>query len=494
MRSTWVVVIAGLALSAGALVAQNREDARQALIARGKSLELKTPYVPPPGEKIEHYASGYAKIMCTAVFISGLDSAFAAENVGYFTAPYEERAKLGTPKIDRQKRTVEVTMPNGTVRVAKQVGSQGCVTLPIGKADVLFKPSVVTSALPDAKTQAWPMGDMLPSGPPATGVDMAKVQQAVDAAFDPAAMTGAFVVTYKGRIIAERYGDHITPTTPLESWSMGKSLSGTLMGVLIKQGAYTLDEPAPIPEWQTPGDPRQKIRIRDILNMSSGLRIIAPQDPDYEESGPYPDHLYLYTGSVDSFKYAATRPQQWPPATVGRYRNTDPVLTNYMIRMAVEKRGDDYHAFPQRALFDKIGVRTMVMDTDPYGNFLTHGYESASGRDWARIANLYLQDGVWNGERILPDGYAKFVGTLAPAWLADRRPQYGALFWVNGDGAWPAPKDMYFMSGVGGQQVMIIPSHQLAVVRLGHYKGVQAAGRATRKAVGLLVEAVAPVK
>ena len=95
----------------------------------------------------------------------------------------------------------------------------------------------------------------------------------------------------------------------------------------------------------------------------------------------------------------------------------------------------------------------MVMDTDPYGNFLTHGYESASGRDWARIANLYLQDGVWNGERILPEGYAKFVGTLAPAWVADKRPQYGGLFWVNGDGGWPAPKDMYFMSGVGGQQV-----------------------------------------
>src|SRR5678816_2646877 len=129
-----------------------------------------------------------------------------------------------------------------------------------------------------------------------------------------------------------------------------------------------------------------------------------------------------------------------------------------MIRLAVEKRGEDYHAWPQRALFDKIGVRTMVMDTDPYGNFLTHGYEAASGRDWARIANLYLQDGVWNGERILPEGYAKFVGTLAPAWVADGRPQYGGLFWVNGDGAWPAPKDMYYMTGVGGQQVMIVPS------------------------------------
>ncbi len=477
-----------------ALVAQDREAARQALIARGKSLELPTTYVPPPGEKIEHYASGYAKIMCTAVFVSGLDPAFAAENVGYFTAPYESRKALGTPKIDRQKQTVEVTMPNGTVRVAKHVGSQGCVTLPIGKTDVFFTPSVVAPRVPDPKTTPWPMGDAPQSGPPPAGVDAAKVQAAVEAAFDPAAMTGAFVVTYKGRIIAERYGDNITPTTPLESWSMGKSLSGTLMGILIKQGVYTLDQPAPIPEWQTPGDPRQKIRIRDILNMSSGLRIISPNDPDYDEKGPYPDHFYYYTGSIDSFKYAATRPQQWQPATVGRYRNTDPVLTNYMTRLAVEKRGENYHAFPQRALFDKLGIRTFVMDTDPYGNFLTHGYESASGRDWARIANLYLQDGMWNGERILPEGYAKFVGSLAPAWVADNRPQYGGLFWVNGDGAWPAPKDMYFMSGVGGQQVLIIPSHQLAVVRLGHYKGVQAAGRATRKAVGMLVEAVQPVK
>lgn len=486
------VVLAGV--MSAALVAQDREAARQALIARGKSLELPTKYVPPPGEKIEHYASGYAKIMCTAVFVSGLDPAFAAENVGYFTAPYESRKELGTPKIDRQKQTVEVTMPNGTVRVAKHVGSQGCVTLPIGKTDVFFTPSVVTPKVPDPKTTPWPMGDLLPAGPPPAGVDMAKVQAAVEAAFDPAALTGSFVVTYKGRIIAERYGDNITPTTPLESWSMGKSLSGTLMGILIKQGVYTLDQPAPIPEWQTPGDPRQKIRIRDILNMSSGLRIISPNDPDYDEKGPYPDHFYYYTGSIDSFKYAATRPQQWAPATVGRYRNTDPVLTNYMTRLAVEKRGENYHAFPQRALFDKLGIRTFVMDTDPYGNFLTHGYESASGRDWARIANLYLQDGMWNGERILPEGYAKFVGTLAPAWIADSRLQYGGLFWVNGDGAWPAPKDMYFMSGVGGQQVLIIPSHQLAVVRLGHYKGVQAAGRATRKAVGMLVEAVQPVR
>src|SRR5688572_20544322 len=295
-------VLAAVGLSVTVLIAQ-APDARQALIARAKSLELDTPYVPPPGEPLEHYASGYAKIMCSAVFVTELDPAFAAENVGYFTAPYAERARLGTPRIDREKRTVEVTMPNGTVRVAKQVGSQGCVTLPIGRTDVFFTPSIVKSALPDPKTQQWPMGDLPPSGDLPAGIDKARLQQAVEAAFDPAGMTAAFVVTYKGRIIAERYGERITLTTPLESWSMGKSLSGTLMGILIRQGAYTLEQPAPIPEWQMPGDARAKIRIADILHMSSGLRIRAPQDPDFDASGPYPDHLYLYTGTVDSFKY-----------------------------------------------------------------------------------------------------------------------------------------------------------------------------------------------
>ena len=489
------VLLAVAGLSVSALTAQTQADSRQAILDRAKALELKTPYVPPPGEPIEHYASGYAKIMCSSVFVTGLDPEFARENVGYFVAPYAERARLGTPQVDRQQRTVTVTMPNGTKRVAKQVGSQGCVTLPIGHTDVSFKPSVVKSTLPPADAMPWPMGDRLPSAGQDAVVDAAKVKAAVDAAFDPDGMTAAFVVTHKGRIVAERYGDDITPTTPLESWSMGKSLSGTLMGILIKQGVYDLWQPAPIPEWQTPGDARAAIRIADILRMSSGLRIRAPQDPDFDAAGPYPDHLYYYTGSVDSFKYAATRPLQWPPNTVGRYRNTDPVLINYLIRLAVEKRKEDYHSFPQRALFDKIGIRTMVLDTDPYGNFLTQGYEQGSARDWARLASLYLQDGVWNGERLLPEGYVKFVNTVAPAWEADKRPVYGGgLFWVNGESSFPAPKDAFYMSGVGGQSVLIIPSHQLAVVRLGHYKGAAAGGRALRKAVGILMEAVPATK
>src|SRR6476661_7047208 len=449
---------------------------KDALIARAKLFELDTSYVPPPGDPLTHHAAGFAKIMCSAVFMTGLAPDFAAENVGFFTAPYAERAKLGKPVIDGANQTVHVTLPNGVTRTAKYLGSQGCVTLPIGQSAVNFKPVDVKSRLPDPWTQLWPMGDMLPQEPLPTEIDAEKLKAAVNAAFLPAeGLTAAFVVTWKGQLITERYAEGLTTQTPLEGWSMGKSVTATLFGILVKDGVYDLDQPAPIPEWQTPGDRRAKIRIADLLHMSSGLRIKAPQDPDYDPTGPYPDHVYLYTGGIDSFHYAATRPLQWPPNTVGRYHNSDPVLANYLIKLAVQKRGEDYLSFPRRALFDRIGMRTMVIETDPYGNFLTQGYEFASARDWARLGNLYLQDGVWNGQRILPEGWSKFVSTLAPAWEADRRPIYGAFFWLNGDGGFPVPKEAYSMQGAGGQWTMIIPSHDLVVVRLGHYKGSPAA-------------------
>src|SRR4030095_3764901 len=121
----------------------------------------------------------------------------------------------------------------------------------------------------------WPMGDVLPTGPLSPGLDAETLKRAVDAAFDPASLTAGFVVTWKGRLVAERYGPNITPTTPLESWSMGKSVVATLMGVSVRQGVYQLEQKAPIPEWQSPGDPRAEIRIADLLRMSSGLRIRA---------------------------------------------------------------------------------------------------------------------------------------------------------------------------------------------------------------------------
>jgi CubicO group peptidase (beta-lactamase class C family) len=132
----------------------------------------------------------------------------------------------------------------------------------------------------------------------------------------------------------------------------------------------------------------------------------------------------------------------------------------------------------------------MVMDTDAYGNFLTQGYEQASARDWARLGNLYLQDGVWNGRRLLPEGFATFVSTVAQAWAADGRPIYGGFFWINGDRRFPVPPEAYFMAGAGGQFTLIIPSHDLVVARLGHFSGVAHATESLGAALKLLLRAV----
>jgi CubicO group peptidase (beta-lactamase class C family) len=332
------------------------------------------------------------------------------------------------------------------------------------------------------------MGDAPSATPWPAKLDRTKVKAAVDLAFaDPAGLTAAMVVVYKGQIVGERYMDGITKDTQLESWSMGKSLTATLFALLVKDGVYRIDEPAPVPEWQKPGDPRAQIRIVDLLHMSSGLRFIAGQDPDYTPDKGYPDHTLIYTGAIDAFQHSMTRPLQFPPNTEGRYRNSDPLMIGWLIKQAVTKRGEEYLTYPQRALFDRIGIRRQVLETDPYGNFLLTGYDYGTARNWARIGLLYLQDGMWQGERVLPEGWAKFVSTPAPAW---KRPIYGGLFWVNGDGGWPIPKTAYFANGAGGQRTVMIPSHDLVVVRMGHYRGDAAGMKALSAALAELMLAV----
>ncbi len=464
--------------------------------ARADYFRLSREYVPPPGEALHHYTAGYAKILCSAIFVTGLDPDDAAANIGGFISPFDQRHHVVETRIDRVREEVSLVLPDGVVRTARRYDNQGCITHALGENSVHFTSSVIETNLPPSHSTPWPMGDVLSTDPWPGGVDTELAQRAIDVGFGaPEARTLGLVVTYQGRILGERYSDEVDIHTPLESWSMTKSLTGSLMGILIQQGEYELWQNAPIPEWQeNPDDPRRNIRIGDIMRMSSGIMINAPSDPDFD-TNTYADHFYLYTGGVNQYTYAATRRAEYPPNTVGRYRNTDPVLASYLIRLAVEGRGDDYHSFPQRALFDKLGIHNALIETDPHGNFLGQGLAFMPARDWARLGNLYLLDGVWNGERLLPEGYIEYARTTAPAWVNDGRPQYGgAFFWVDNEVGEDGLPPSFSMRGAGGQSTTIIPSHGLVIVRIGKYTGSSAGGAALREMLPMLLEAVPQVE
>jgi CubicO group peptidase (beta-lactamase class C family) len=453
----------------------------------GPTQQSPAPYPTPTGSQTSNGLAGFAKILCSAVFVSGRQPEEAAKNSAYFFMPRGEDADV-TFKIDRAQTMVTTT--RGEVsRTAKLHGDQGCIIENLEKPGIHFKPVPVRTTLPDAALTPWPMGDAPSTGPLAEGIDAAALTAAADAAFsDPAALTQAFLVVHKGRIVAERYAPGVTKDTQLESWSMGKSLTATLFALLVKDGTYTIDQPAPVPAWRAPGDPRGPIRNRDLLQMSGGLKFVGNQEP----GGGTPqntvfDHYYIYTGAVDAFDYSITRPVEFPAGTDGRYRNCDPLTIGYLVKRAVQARGEEYLTFPQRRLFDRIGIRRQVLETDPYGNFLLTGYDYGTARNWARIGMLYLQDGVWRGERLLPEGWTKFVSTLAPAWP---RPVYGGFFWINGDGAWNLPKDTFLAAGAGGQNTWIVPGHDLVIVRMGHMRGQGAARRPTNTALSLVMKAI----
>ncbi len=434
----------------------------------------------------------YAKILCSAVFVSGRDPAEAQKNSAWFLQGETLMKEPVKVNVDKATKRVTATI-KGNTRLAAFYGDQGCIIHPEGQDGIFFKPVPVKSVLPDASKTPWPMGDA-PSGKPyPAGLDKAKVEAAVNKAFaDPEGLTIAVDVLYKGEIIGEKYALGTTKDTQNESWSMGKSEMATLVGVAIQEGAFKLDDPVPVPEWRRPGDPRGAIKIKDVLNMSSGLAFTHPSTPGYDEVNEFSDHFFVHGGGVDAYKYAVASPAEFPPQTVGRYRNVDPMTLGFIVRQYAQQKGEDWLTWPQRHLFDKIGIRKQILETDPYGNFLMSTFDYGTARNWARLGQLYLQDGMWNGQRILPEGYAKFVSTLAPAWP---RKEYGGQFWVNGEGQFPAvPREAYYMSGAGGQTTLIVPSHDLVVVRMGHQKGARAGGAAFRNALAELVPLIEVAK
>jgi CubicO group peptidase (beta-lactamase class C family) len=441
----------------------------------------------PPNDPDSWNTAASAKIYCSALFVSGRNPDEARSHLtSYFLGPKVD--SITNIEVDRARRLVAVTVANRVTRRAKYYGDQGCIIHQPGKDTIYFKPVKAATSLPPAETMNWPMGDRLPNALLPAELDTVKLRQAVDAAFaNPAGLTAAFVVVYKGRIIAERYANGANKDMPLESWSMGKSITGTLIGRLLNDGAFKLDDPAPVPEWRkVPNDPRAKITIAHLMRMSSGLRFSRGSP---EDSAGYHDHDLIYSGAIDAFQFSITRPLQFEPNTFGRYRNVDPLTLGYIVRETVRKRGEEYLTYPRRALFDKLGMRNQVLETDPYGNFLLTGYDYGTARNWARLGLLYAQDGVWMGERLLPEGFVRFVSTPAPGW---RTPSYGGMVWVNADSSSPLPKDAFAFRGAGGQETAVVPSHDLVIVRMGHFPGARFGGQDLRQAHTLLMQALPP--
>ena len=371
-------------------------------------------------------------------------------------------------QIDQDRRTATVSAPHGAPRSARYTGDQGCVILPTGETDVHFTAVLLTRGTPDPTTHDWPMGDRNARGTFAN-VHQAAVEAALDWGMAQPQNTRAIVAIYNGRIVGERYAPGFTKDTPQLSWSEGKSLTATLIGLLVQQGHLNIEDPAPVAAWQRDDDPRRTIRLKDLLQMSSGLDFanLGLTGPTaFSEAN---EHMRVYFDGLDVFAHVLAQPAGIRPGSQWRYRNSDPLTLGWIIKQTVEANGEEYLRFPQHALFDRIGARSPVLETDPYGHFILSGYNYLSARDWARFGLLYLWKGLWLGERLLPDDWAEFVSTPAPG---DGGDGYGGLFWLNRGGAMDRlPPDAYWASGLMGQTTMIIPSRDVVVVRLGPSPG-----------------------
>jgi CubicO group peptidase (beta-lactamase class C family) len=246
---------------------------------------------------------------------------------------------------------------------------------------------------------------------------------------------------------------------------MSKSVTNALVGVLVKQGRLDLKAPAPVPEWQTPGDPRGMITLDQLLRMSSGLEFSEVYLPLFDAT------RMLYE-SRDFAAYAAEKPLSARPDARFSYSSGTANIISRIVRGAIEKDHRNYYDFMRRELFDKIGMSSAVVEADPSGTFVGSSYALATPRDWARFGLLYLWDGVWRGERILPEGWVAYTTTPTPK---APKGQYGALFWLNAgsrsnpsDRRWPSvPQDAYSAEGFMEQRLIIIPSHELVLVRFG---------------------------
>lgn len=423
-----------------------------------------------------------AIFMCNGLFTSNrtLEQVFAQE-LAYLPEPVGT-AEGGDYDVDWERKAVTIGSGHGVpkMRAAFREGI-GCVVLAPDQTleDIDSLPAIeMPPPAGDATKISWPNGDRTGpiSLPP--DVDAAALQAASDWAFDresPQQVTLSLLVVHRGQIVHERYADGVDRTTRTRTWSTAKSIASTLIGMLVDDGKLALDEPLgfdflPKEAAAAETDPRAAITLRHALNMSSGLQTVDNGGQEYAVGSGM-----SYWAGASSVEGARRRALIREPGANWDYENYDTLLAVYAMKRALgsEKK---YHEFPRKRLLDRIGMRNTLLSTDRFGDFILSSQVYTSARDLARFGLLYLQNGLWNSERLLSEEWIDFVRTPAPS-TANRGNFYGGQFWLVPDERKDVPKDAYSTAGNRGQYVVIVPSHDLVIVRRGLDWGRQGFGR-----------------
>lgn len=415
------------------------------------------------------YAAGYkAAFTCSATFNAkkGLKAISEHELTGIYRL-VQDKVNTLDAVIDTESKSVRVNysdvMPP---RIAQWRPHMGCVQLPVGKvnynADDLPAPSALPSFDPHSDTGApWTDRNAVNAETGNSGVDAAIAKAFVNGEYGSHARTSAILIATPDRIIAENYIEGFTPTTSQRTWSVAKSIAASVIGAAIEQDIIAVTASNLMPEWNRQLDPRRSITLENILQMASGL--------DSNRAGNRTDRLYIGGGLVtDTSSRTALEAK---PGNRWKYANNDTLLAVRALRAALN---DDaaYMAFPFKSLLHKIGMTHTYLESDWEGNFILSSQVWTTARDLARLGLLHLNDGMWNGERILPRGWAEYVATPAPSQppkTADGSPTrgYGAQWWLYQE--FPGlPADTYAALGNRGQILMIIPSKNLLLVRRGY--------------------------
>lgn len=311
-------------------------------------------------------------------------------------------------------------------------------------------------------TEAWP------TGPVPDHVTLEPLLVEVMDPDGPMARTRATVVVHRGRLVAERYGDRtdvwgqvtgdpVDASTPLTSWSMAKSMLHAVVGMLVAEGRLDLDAAADVASWDA-DDPRSAITLQQLLEMRDGLAF--QEDYDAESTSSDVVEMLFGSGSDDVAGYAASRPPAHEPGAVFNYSSGTSNIISGIVRDALGGR-DAYRSFLHERLFTPIGMRTADPRFDDAGTWIASSYVWATARDMARFGYLYLRDGVWDGERLLPEGWVDHARRARSHDPEDDR-LYGAHWWVTGD-----EFGTFWANGYEGQSIMVCPTLDLVVVRLG---------------------------